>query len=133
MVDGAASLMAMFFSMAGRGFDDKRVTNLLDGGSHFYNTYETKDGGHVCVGSIEQQFYQLLVEKAGVDANRFGPQMDKGQWSGFRDELEKFLRRRQETNGAKSWKGPTYVSHPSYQFSKLLRILTTYTALRSSR
>ena len=88
MVDGAASLMAMFFSMAGRGFDDERGTNLLDGGSHFYNTYETKDGQHVCVGSIEPQFYQLLVEKAGVDANRFGPQMDWDQWSGFKDELE---------------------------------------------
>ena len=88
MVDGAASLMAMFFSMAGRGFDDERGTNLLDGGSHFYNTYETKDGQHVCVGSIEPQFYQLLVEKAGVDANRFGPQMDRDRWSGFKDELE---------------------------------------------
>ena len=88
MVDGAATLMAMFFSMAGRGFDDERGTNLLDGGSHFYNTYETKDGQHVCVGSIEPQFYQLLVEKAGVDANRFGPQMDRDRWSGFKDELE---------------------------------------------
>ena len=88
MVDGAASLMAMFFSMAGRGFDDERGTNLLDGGSHFYNTYETKDGQHVCVGSIEPQFYQLLVEKVGVDANRFGPQMDRDRWSGFKDELE---------------------------------------------
>ena len=88
MVDGAATLMAMFFSMAGRGFDDERGTNLLDGGSHFYNTYETKDGRHVCVGSIEPQFYQLLVEKAGVDANHFGPQMDRDQWSGFKDELE---------------------------------------------
>ena len=88
MVDGAATLMAMFFSMAGRGFDDERGTNLLDGGSHFYNTYETKDGQHVCVGSIEPQFYQLLVEKAGVDANHFGPQMDRDQWSGFKDELE---------------------------------------------
>ena len=88
MVDGAASLMAMFYSMAGRGFDDERGTNLLDGGSHFYNTYETKDGQHVCVGSIEPQFYQLLVEKAGVDANRFGPQMDRDRWSGFKDELE---------------------------------------------
>jgi alpha-methylacyl-CoA racemase len=88
MVDGAATLMAMFFSMAGRGFDDERGTNLLDGGSHFYNTYETKDGQHVCVGSIEPQFYQLLVEKAGVDANHFGPQMDRDRWSGFKDELE---------------------------------------------
>ena len=92
MVDGAASLMAMFFSMAGRGFDDKRGTNLLDGGSHIYYTYETKDEEHVCVGSIEPQFYQLLVEKAGGDANRFGPQMDKDQWSGFRDELEEVFK-----------------------------------------
>lgn len=86
MVDGAASLMAMFFSM-GRGFSDQRGTNLLDGGSHFYNTYETSDGQHICIGSIEPQFYQLLVEKSGIDANRFGPQMDKDQWVGFKDEL----------------------------------------------
>ncbi len=87
MVDGAASLMAMFFSMAGRGFNDQRGSNMLDGGAHFYNTYETKDGKHVCVGAIEPQFYAELVEKSGVDANRFGPQMDAAQWDGFKEEL----------------------------------------------
>ena len=86
MVDGAASLMAMFFSM-GRNFQAERGTNMLDGGTHFYNTYETADGEHICVGSIEPQFYQLLVEKAGVDANRFGPQMDSDQWVEFKGEL----------------------------------------------
>ena len=86
MVDGAAALMAMFFSMGGR-FSAARGTNLLDTGAHFYNTYETSDGEHICVGSIEPQFYQLLVEKSGVDANKFGPQMDAGQWDGFKDEL----------------------------------------------
>ena len=93
MVDGAAALMAMFFSMGDR-FNDRRGTNLLDTGSHFYNTYETKDGEHVCVGSIEPQFYQLLVEKAGVDANRFGPQMDTGQWPDFKDELVEVFKTR---------------------------------------
>ena len=87
MVDGAASLMAMFFSMAGRGFKDERGANMLDGGAHFYNTYETKDGKYVCVGSIEPQFYAELVEKSGVDPNRFGPQMDQDQWVDFKDEL----------------------------------------------
>ena len=86
MVDGAASLMAMFFSM-GRGFQDERGSNLLDGGSHFYNTYETSDSEHICVGSIEPQFYQLLVEKAGLDPNKYGPQMDKDQWVNFKEEL----------------------------------------------
>ena len=86
MVDGAAALMAMFFSMGDR-FSDQRGTNLLDTGSHFYNTYETKDGSHVCVGSIEPQFYQLLVEKSGVDAKRFTAQMNSEQWGDFKEEL----------------------------------------------
>ena len=93
MVDGAAALMAMFFSMGGR-FSAARGTNLLDTGAHFYNTYETKDGEHICVGSIEPQFYQLLVEKSGVDANKFGPQMDAGQWDGFKGELAEVFKTR---------------------------------------
>ena len=87
MVDGAASLMAMFFSQVGRGFKDERGANMLDGGAHFYNTYETKDGKYVCVGSIEPQFYAELVEKSGVDASEFSAQMDAGQWVGFKEEL----------------------------------------------
>ena len=94
MVDGAASLMAMFFSMAGHGFTDQRGSNMLDGGAHFYNTYETKDGKYVCVGAIEPQFYAELVEKSGVDANRFGPQMDNDQWGNFKDELTEVFKTR---------------------------------------
>ena len=88
MVDGAAALMAMFYSFgAGGGFTDQRGTNLLDGGSHFYDTYETQDGEHICLGSIEPQFYALLVEHAGLDAERFSAQMDAAQWPAFKEEL----------------------------------------------
>ena len=94
MVDGAASLMAMFFSMAGHGFKDQRGANMLDGGAHFYNTYETKDGKYVCVGAIEPQFYAELVEKTGIDPNRFGPQMDISQWGDFKAELTEVFKTR---------------------------------------
>ena len=87
MVDGAASLMAMFFSMAGHGFKDARGSNMLDGGAHFYNTYETRDGKYVCIGAIEPQFYAELVEKAGLDKERFAPQMDAVAWDDFKGEL----------------------------------------------
>jgi len=88
MVDGAASLMAMFYTMGAAGaFTDKRGTNLLDGGAHFYDTYETKDGRYICVGSIEPQFYALLVEKAGVDPERFSKQMDASRWPEYKQEL----------------------------------------------
>ena len=76
MVDGAAALMAMFFSMsAGGAYTDQRGTNLLDGGAHFYDTYATKDGKHICIGSIEPQFYALLLEKAELDKEKYGDQM----------------------------------------------------------
>jgi len=88
MVDGAASLMAMFFSMGAMGaFTENRGTNMLDGGAHFYNTYETHDGKYICIGSIEPQFYALLVEKAGLDKERFAAQMDSSQWRAFEEEL----------------------------------------------
>ncbi len=88
MVDGAATLMAMFFTMQAAGaFKMERGTNLLDGGAHFYGTYETKDGKYISLGSIEPQFYALLVEKAGLDADRFSAQMDPSQWPAFKTEL----------------------------------------------
>jgi alpha-methylacyl-CoA racemase len=95
MVDGAASLMAMFFSFAASGgFRAERGTNMLDGGAHFYDTYETKDAKHICIGSIEPQFYRLLIEKSGVDATRFAPQMDPAQWPELKAELTKAFRTR---------------------------------------
>ena len=88
MVDGAASLMAMFFTMASANrFSDQRGTNMLDGGAHFYDTYETSDGKAICIGSIEPQFYALLVEKAELDPEKFAPQMDPSQWPALKAEL----------------------------------------------
>lgn len=95
MVDGAASLMAMFFSMAAGGvFTDQRGTNLLDGGAHFYDTYETKDGKHICIGSIEPQFYALLLEKAGLERERFAPQMETARWPELKAELTEVFKTR---------------------------------------
>ena len=88
MVDGSATLMAMFFTMhAGGAFKEDRGTNLLDGGAHFYGTYETSDGKYISLGSIEPQFYALLVELAGLDKEEFSAQMDAGQWDSFKEKL----------------------------------------------
>ncbi|MFV1991583.1 MAG: CaiB/BaiF CoA transferase family protein, partial [Acidimicrobiales bacterium] len=67
MVDGASTLMAMFHSLAALGFwEEDRGTNLLDGGAHFYDTYETSDGKYLALGAIEPQFYAELVDKLGL-------------------------------------------------------------------
>jgi alpha-methylacyl-CoA racemase len=67
MVDGASSLLAMFYAMqAGGGWSPARGSNLLDGGAPFYDTYECADGEYVAVGALEPQFFAELVEVLGL-------------------------------------------------------------------
>jgi len=88
MTDGAASLMAMFYGMAAAGFwQDRRGANLLDSGAHFYDTYETKDGKWVSLGSIEPQFYRELLEKTGITDLAFEAQMDRNAWPALKEKI----------------------------------------------
>jgi alpha-methylacyl-CoA racemase len=88
MVDGAAILMGFFFGAWGAGiWTNDRGTNLLDGGAHFYDTYETADGKWISVGSIEPQFYALLIEKAGLDDPDFQIQMDPSEWPQLKEKI----------------------------------------------
>lgn len=55
MVEGAASLMTSAYGARAAGaFVEARESNRLDGGCHHYNTYETRDGEHICLGSNER-------------------------------------------------------------------------------
>lgn len=88
MTDGSASLMAMFYGFIGSGmWKDEKGANLLDGGAHFYDTYETKDGKWISIGSIEPQFYALLREKAGLDDAIWDAQMDGTKWPEMKEKL----------------------------------------------
>ena len=88
MSDGAASLATMFYGMKAMGmWTDEREANLLDGGAHFYDTYECSDGKWVSIGSIEPQFYAILLEKAGITDPAFGAQMDRSKWPELKDKM----------------------------------------------
>jgi len=88
MTDGAASLMSMFYGMAASGvWADQRRSNLLDGAAHFYDTYECSCGRFIALGSIEPQFYALLLEKAGLDDPAFKAQMDRAAWPDLKTKL----------------------------------------------
>jgi alpha-methylacyl-CoA racemase len=81
MTDGSAVLMSMFNTAYEMGRHSlERGTNRLDGGAHFYDTYETRDGKYISIGSIEPQFYNQLLEVANLPRERFGQQMDRSRW-----------------------------------------------------
>ena len=93
MVDGAASLMSFIHGMLASGFHSpERGTNLLDTGAHFYDVYECADGAWISLGSIEPQFYAELVDKLGLDAERFGNQHDRGLWPELSEEIAAVVR-----------------------------------------
>ncbi len=81
MVDGATLLSASIHGAAQSGFwSEERGTNLLDGGAHFYQVYETKDGKWVSIGSIEPQFYAELLRRLELDNEDLPGQMDRATW-----------------------------------------------------
>ncbi|WP_288901199.1 CaiB/BaiF CoA-transferase family protein [uncultured Sneathiella sp.] len=81
MVDGAASLMTIFFGlMAAGNWKDERGVNILDTGTHYYEVYETADGKYISLGSIEAKFYKELLERTGLDKEDLPPQMDPKSW-----------------------------------------------------
>lgn len=95
MTDGATSLMAMFYGFTASGmWQEPHGTNMLDGGAHFYDTYETKDGKWISIGSIEPQFYAILREKAGLTDAAWDAQMDRAQWPDLKKKIEAVFKTR---------------------------------------
>ncbi len=95
MTEGSALLANMFFSF--RALDqwtEKRGDNVLDGGSHFYDTYETQDGGYLAVGAIEKVFYVKLLRLMGLDPAEFEPQFDKSRWPAWKARLAQVFKTR---------------------------------------
>ncbi|MGI9597600.1 MAG: CaiB/BaiF CoA transferase family protein, partial [Acidimicrobiales bacterium] len=89
MVDGAASLMNMFWAMkAGGMWNPERGTNMLDTGAPFYDVYECSDGNYISIGSIEPQFYAELMELSGLgQAEDFPRQMERSQWPAMKERV----------------------------------------------
>jgi alpha-methylacyl-CoA racemase len=81
MTDGAALLSAMMYGMKAAGlWSNRRGENMLDGGAHFYGTYACADGKYIAVGSIEPQFYALLLKLAGISDPAFSAQHNRQDW-----------------------------------------------------
>ncbi|XP_067001916.1 alpha-methylacyl-CoA racemase isoform X3 [Anabrus simplex] len=81
MVEGVAYLGSWLFRSQHLPFwGQPRGQNLLDTGTHFYETYETKDGKYLAVGALEPQFYLKLLEGLGLsesEVSQFGDHESK--------------------------------------------------------
>ena len=89
MTEGSAFLgMGMWGLAAADNWVNERASNFLDGGSHFYRCYRTKDDLFVSIASIEAKFYTILLDKLGLDPADLPPQMDRASWPMMIEKLE---------------------------------------------
>ncbi len=95
MVDGAASLMNIFFGLQAAGqWGGPRGGNLLDGGAPFYACYETADGGWLSVAPLEPKFFAEFVRIAELDASWVQNQYRQSRWPELRSTIAQRLRER---------------------------------------
>jgi alpha-methylacyl-CoA racemase len=88
MVDGSALLTSFLYGLRAAGaWQDKRGSNLLDGGAPFYDTYVTADGGCVAVGALEPQFYAALLQGLGLADAGLPAQHDRSGWPVLRERF----------------------------------------------
>jgi len=88
MVDGSALLTSFVYGLrAGGGWQDKRGSNLLDGGAPFYDTYVTADGQYMAVGALEPQFYAALLRGLGLADAGLPRQHDRERWPELRQRF----------------------------------------------
>jgi alpha-methylacyl-CoA racemase len=93
--DGVSTLATMYYGMLKTDqWSLQREANLLDGGAHFYGCYTCADGKFVSIGSIEPQFYALLLQLCGIDDPGFSAQWERKEWSSLRTKLETLFKTR---------------------------------------
>ncbi len=122
MVEGSAAMLSMFYGMmAAGGWSDQRGTNLLDGGAHFYSTYETSDNKWIAVGAIEPQFYKLLLEKAEIIDPAFENQMDSSKWPELKEMLAAIFKTKTRDEWCDLLEGTDACFSPVLSFSEAAR------------
>ena len=89
MTDGTASLLSPFYGLMAMGmWSTERYSNRLDGGAFYYGSYECSNGKYISLGSLEPQFYALLLEKCGITDETFKEQSDQEAWPIKREKME---------------------------------------------
>jgi len=120
MVDGAAQLMWMFhgFEAVGAWDASQREANLLDGAAHFYDTYECADGRYISLGSIEPQFYALLMQLAGLPEADFANQHDAARWPELTEKLAAIIKQKTQAEWCELMEGTDVCFAPVLSFTE---------------
>jgi alpha-methylacyl-CoA racemase len=118
MVDGTAQLCASIIGMTHMGaWRLERESNLVDGGAHFYDAYETSDGKFVTIGSIEPKFYAELLSRLGLDPEEW-PHEDPSVWPELSERMAAIFKAKTRAEWTEELEGTDICFAPVLDFSE---------------
>ncbi len=120
ITDGTALMTSLIYGFFAAGrWSTERASNLLDGGSHWYDCYECADGKFISVGPLEPPFYALLLEKLGVDNDpEFGDQYDHRRWPTLKKRFAEIFRTRTRQEWCDELEGSDVCFAPVLDFAE---------------
>jgi alpha-methylacyl-CoA racemase len=122
MVEGSASLMtSMYGALASGAWIEQRGHNRTDGGAPYYHVYETKDGEHVAIGSIEPQFYKLLLTHTGLEGAELPPQSDRAAWPGMQQRFAAIFKQKTRAEWVEIMQGTDICFAPVLRMSEAVK------------
>ncbi|MES0875224.1 CaiB/BaiF CoA-transferase family protein [Sinimarinibacterium sp. HSW-8] len=93
MTDGTALLSSIILGMKADGlWSNRRASNLLDGGAHFYDCYACADGKFVAFGALEPHFFKLFCEKVGLTDIDIDQHLNPKRWATLKPRLAELFR-----------------------------------------
>ena len=119
MTDGSAVLSAMMYGIFAQGGWREKGKNRIDGGAHFYDTYETKDNKYISIGCPEPQFYALLLDLLEIDDHDLREErMDPERWPEFKSRFETLFKTRTREEWTQLLEGTDVCFAPVLNFAE---------------
>ncbi len=98
---------------------DRRQSNALDGGAHWYDCYQCADGEWISVGALEPQFYQLLIEKCGLAGEGLErAQFDVARWPELKQRFDELFRQKTRAEWCELLEGTDACFAPVLNFAE---------------
>jgi len=128
VVDGAITDGCAVMSMLVQGLRaqrlwvDRRQSNALDGGAHWYDCYQCADGEWISVGALEPQFYQLLLQQCGLAGQGLEQaQFDVANWPALKAKFAAVFRQRTRAEWCELLEGTDVCFAPVLSFAEAER------------
>ena len=121
--DGSAAATTLLYALFQNGqWTPRRQDNLLDGASHWYDTYETADGKYVSIGAIEPQFYARLLETLGLAKDPdFERQYDRQSWPALKQRFTEIFKSKTRAEWCELMEGTDICFAPVLDFDEAPR------------